>query len=185
MQAQTAGRESTTQADILTNLDGFLLTLEAENKSPRTRVTYAEAVRGVDAFLERAGMLRLVANLKREHIEAFLVSLQARGGRRNPDGSHQPAKPATVQNRFRSLQAFMKWLRDEGEIRESPMANMRPPAIPGNRPRFSGRRTCGSCSQPARGRRSTTGAIWRSSGCLWQPGCGGASAPGSGSMMWT
>ena len=39
-------------------------------------------------------------------------------------------RPATVAQRFRSLQQFFKWLAAEGEIRTSPMANMKPPAIP-------------------------------------------------------
>jgi|SRR5215207_4530732 len=60
-----------------------------------------------------------VAAIHREHVEAFLIDLQENGRR-----------PATVAQRFRSLQQFFKWLRDQGEIRESPMANMRPPHVP-------------------------------------------------------
>jgi site-specific recombinase XerD len=96
-----------------------MLHLEAENKAPRTLVTYAEAVRALDAFLTRSGMPNLVATVRREHVEAFLVSLQARGHR-----------PSTVANRFRSVQQFFRWLKDEGEVRESPTVNMKPPAIP-------------------------------------------------------
>jgi site-specific recombinase XerD len=102
--------------DIAANLAGFMLHLEAENRAPRTRTTYAEAVRALDDFLSRTGMPRLVANIRREHIEAFQVSLQQKG-----------AKPTTVANRHRSLVQFFRWVKEEGEVRESPMANMRPP----------------------------------------------------------
>lgn len=64
-------------------------------------------------------MPRSVATIAREHVEAFLIDLQERGH-----------KPATGSQRFRSLQQFFKWLKEEGELRESPMANMRPPHVP-------------------------------------------------------
>lgn len=64
-------------------------------------------------------MPQIVASIRREHIEAFLVDLQDRGHR-----------PATVSQRFRSMQQFFGWLREEGEIPASPMANMKPPTVP-------------------------------------------------------
>lgn len=39
-------------------------------------------------------------------------------------------RPATLSQRFRSLQQFFKWLADEGEIERSPMATMRSPQVP-------------------------------------------------------
>ena len=33
-------------------------------------------------------------------------------------------KPATAHNRYRSLHTFFKWLAEEGEIEDSPMARM-------------------------------------------------------------
>lgn len=97
----------------------FLRHLHAENRSPSTRVTYAKAVDQLDAFLKAAGMPINVADISREHIEHFLVGLQERGMR-----------PATVSQRYRSLQQFFRWLAEEGEVRVSPMANMRPPHVP-------------------------------------------------------
>ena len=43
-------------------------------------------------------------------------------------------KASSAATRYRSLQAFFKWLVVEGEIQESPMARMRPPAIPDEPP---------------------------------------------------
>jgi len=64
-----------------------------------------------------------VVAIRREHVEAFLVALQ--------DSGH---RPATVANRYRSLQQVFRWLVGEDEIRESPMARMRPPAVPDDPP---------------------------------------------------
>lgn len=98
--------------------DSFLRHLAAENRSPSTRVTYAAAIDLLTAFTAAAGMPELT-ELRREHIEAFLVDLGRRGQR-----------PSTLANRYRSLQQFYKWLAEEGEIKVSPMAHMRPPHVP-------------------------------------------------------
>ena len=59
-----------------------------------------------------------VANIPREHVEAFLE-----------DPAHRRSE-ATANNRYRGLVAFFAWLQEEGEIPSSPMARMKPPAIP-------------------------------------------------------
>ncbi len=43
-------------------------------------------------------------------------------------------KPGTANNRYRSLQAFFKWLAEDGEIAASPMKNMKPPPVPESPP---------------------------------------------------
>ena len=63
-----------------------------------------------------------VADIKREHIENFIADMLARW------------KPATANNRYRGLQSFFKWALSEGEVKQSPMANMKPPRIPENPP---------------------------------------------------
>lgn len=35
-------------------------------------------------------------------------------------------EPATASNRFRALQRYFKWLVDEGDAKESPIARMKP-----------------------------------------------------------
>jgi site-specific recombinase XerD len=101
----------------------FLRHLHAENKAPSTRTTYAKAIDQFAAFLDASGMPTDPAAIRREHVEHFLVGMQERGMR-----------PATVSQRYRSLQQFFKWLAAEGEIRTSPMANMRPPHVPDEPP---------------------------------------------------
>ena len=92
--------------------------LRAENKSPSTVETYLRAVGNLRDFLARQGMPDTVRSVTREHVESFIVDLQA------------GAKPATVANRYRSLQQFWRYMVDIGEVKDSPMARMKPPTIP-------------------------------------------------------
>jgi site-specific recombinase XerD len=92
--------------------------LAAENKSPRTLQTYSEALTLFGRFLVERGMPTDPAAISREHIEEFIAQLLAQ------------FKPATAANRYRALGTFFRWLVDEGEIPVSPMAKMRPPAVP-------------------------------------------------------
>lgn len=100
-------------------LPSFTRHLRAENKSPSTIVTYGKAVEQLADFLGRDQRPTTIDAVQRADIEAFLVDLQVRG-----------ARPATVAQRFRSIQQYWKWLAAEGEIPVTPMAGMRPPKIP-------------------------------------------------------
>ena len=124
MSSNTGGRarpDSTAEPDVLASLASFALHLRAENKAPSTIVTYSKAVEQFELFLADGRRLRprRVANVRHEDVEAFLVERQDAGMR-----------PATLSQRFRSLQQFFKWLTAEGEIESSPMATMRPPQVP-------------------------------------------------------
>ncbi|MDE3076346.1 MAG: phage integrase N-terminal SAM-like domain-containing protein, partial [Chloroflexota bacterium] len=99
-------------------LDSFRRSQLAENKSRRTIQTYGESLRLFAEFLVAKGMPQTLENIRREHVEAFIADLLARW------------KPATASNRYRALQVFFKWAMQEGEIKTSPMVNMKPPAIP-------------------------------------------------------
>ena len=59
-----------------------------------------------------------VENITREHVESFIAELLEKW------------KPATANNRYRGLQSYFNWLVEEGEIKTSPMARMKPPRIP-------------------------------------------------------
>jgi len=118
-QATASVAHSSVGSDLGPDLASFIRHLRAENKAPSTITTYSKAIVQLGDFLAAAGMPTKPAGIRREHLESFLIDLQERGQR-----------PATVSQRFRSLQQFFKWLRDEGEIKESPMANMKPPHVP-------------------------------------------------------
>jgi len=106
------------QGDIGVNAQSFSRALKAANLSPRTVHGYGEAVDLLGRFLAEKGMPLYVASITREHVEEFINDLL------------EHRKPATAANRFRSLQQFWKWLVEEGEIKESPMAHMRVPKVP-------------------------------------------------------
>ena len=116
--APTSAPNSSAASDIGANAASFRRHLRAANRAPATQHAYLDAVARLDAFLEARGMPRAVAAIRREHVEAFVEDQLAR------------LKPASAANRYRSLQQFFRWLVDEGEVRESPMARMRPPTIP-------------------------------------------------------
>ena len=103
-------------------LDSFLLALRAENCSKRTLETYQEALTQFVRFLAIKGMPTDPNKVTREYVEAFMADLLAKW------------KPATANNRYRGLQRYFKWLVEEGEIKVSPMVNMRPPRIPEHPP---------------------------------------------------
>lgn len=98
--------------------DSFRRYLLAANRSPRTIQTYLAAVDDLEAYLTAQGMPSDPAAIHREHVESFILDLLV---------GH---KPATVSLRYRALQVFWRYLIDEGEIRESPMARMKPPIVP-------------------------------------------------------
>jgi site-specific recombinase XerD len=94
----------------------FELHLRAKNKAGRTIETYFDALRLAAQFLTARGVE--LEEVRREDIEAFIADQLARW------------KPATAANRYRSLRVFYGWLEAEAEIPVSPMAKMRPPAVP-------------------------------------------------------
>jgi site-specific recombinase XerD len=96
----------------------WLRNLRARNLSPKTIRAYGEAVGLFDAFLVERGMPRVVANIAREHCEAFIEDQLVRW------------QPATAVARYSPLRGFFDWLVEEGEIASSPMARMKKPKVP-------------------------------------------------------
>lgn len=92
--------------------------LRAQRMSPRTLLTYGGAVRQLGTFLADRHLPTAAAAIRREDIDAFIEDQLA------------TRKPATAHNRYRGLQSFFRWLVDEGELAESPMARMKPPRLP-------------------------------------------------------
>jgi site-specific recombinase XerD len=92
--------------------------LAARRVSPATIATYSSAALLLADYLAAQGMPTEVSAIRREHVEAFVSDLLARRA------------PATAHNRFRGCQAFFAWLLEEGEVKVSPMARMKPPRLP-------------------------------------------------------
>jgi site-specific recombinase XerD len=113
---QTATITPTISIDTL--VPSFVRHLRAENKSPKTVTAYLLATEGLARFLADRGMPQEVASVRREHVEAYVEDCLAR------------YRPATANQRYRSLQQFFRWATDEGEITANPMGKMKPPTVP-------------------------------------------------------
>jgi Phage integrase, N-terminal SAM-like domain len=113
----------------------FELHLRAENKAGRTIETYLDALRLAAQFLSERGVE--LERARREDVEVFIADQLARW------------KPATAANRYRSLRVFYGWLEAEEEIPVSPMAKMRPPAVPDQPVLWCARMPSAGCWRPA------------------------------------
>ncbi len=109
---------TTTVGDLAGLVPSWARSLRATNRSPKTLTTYVGAANQLIAFLATRGMPTDAANVRREHVEAFIEDVLAR------------CRPATASNRYRALARFFIYLVEEGEITDSPMARMQPPHVP-------------------------------------------------------
>lgn len=93
--------------------------LIAANKSQFTITNYLVALEQFGAFLVAQGMPAAPEHIAREHVEAWLGALRERGAAAN-----------TLAARYKALRVWFAWLAEEHEIPTSPMARMKPPAVP-------------------------------------------------------
>lgn len=114
----SSAAQRSTGDDFAALLPSWRRSLAARRISPRTIATYTISVAQLADYLAAAGMPTRVAAVRREHVEAFIADLLTRKA------------PATAHNRYRGCQAFFAWAQEEGEVKVSPMANMRPPRLP-------------------------------------------------------
>lgn len=98
--------------------EDFALSLRAQNKSPETIRIYTTAVNQLVDYLTANGMPTDIAGVHREHIEAFLAHLL------------ETKSASTAKTRHGGLQQFFRFVVEDGELSESPMARMKPPAVP-------------------------------------------------------
>jgi site-specific recombinase XerD len=107
-------------ADYRALAASFRRYLRASNKSPRTVETYGEAVDQLGEWLsDHDDAPATTGELKRAHIEAFLIHLFDEG-----------RSAATLNNRYRSLHRFFTFVVEEGEADRHPMERMTPPQVP-------------------------------------------------------
>lgn len=118
MKASPTGTQHDTSPTLTSLSASWQRHLRAQRSSPATINTYATAVAQLAAYLTERGMPTSPAVLTREHVESFITELLGK------------YKPATAHNRYRALRSFFGWLVEEGELRESPMARMKPPRLP-------------------------------------------------------
>jgi site-specific recombinase XerD len=120
----TVGQPSVSTAirpagDLTVNAARFRRHIRAVGLSPRTEQSYLESLDALIRFLAGRGMPLDTAAVSREHVEEWLIAMRKAG-----------RKPATIASRYRSVQQFFRWADEEGLVKASPMAKMRPPKIP-------------------------------------------------------
>jgi site-specific recombinase XerD len=111
--------------DLSLLLEDWSTHLRARNVAPSTIASYAKVGRSLLAYLRETGMPTGVTAVRREHLEAFLADLAER-----PTHRGAPMSAATVARHYRSLQQLFRWLVEDGELADSPMARMRPVRVP-------------------------------------------------------
>ena len=99
-------------------IPSFERSLRARNRSPKTIHGYLDAAERLARFLTERGMPIAVTAIAREHVESFIEDQLARWS------------ASTAATRYRQLQQLFRWLEEEGEVTASPMARMKPPAVP-------------------------------------------------------
>jgi site-specific recombinase XerD len=116
--AEPVTKVQPTGLTILDQLPFYETSLRASGKSTKTVLLYANELRKLHAYLKAQGMPLDVGLVRREHLEAWIVSLVDRG-----------LKEASVSIAYRSIRPFWTWLVDEDDIDASPMTNMKQPKV--------------------------------------------------------
>ncbi len=100
------------------DIQDFLHHLATKGRSAKTHRTYAQAAEALALFAGAKGM-PLLADMRREHIEDFIASMWEKGN-----------KPATVRNRYASLQQLFRWMQRDDVRTDNPMERIAAPQIP-------------------------------------------------------
>src|SRR5512132_3967031 len=97
-------------------LRSFELHLRALNRSANTMESYLEGARQAERFLATRG--RTLTDARRADLEAFLADLLAR------------RSASTAATRHKVLRILYRWLEEEDEVEQNPMARVKPPIVP-------------------------------------------------------
>lgn len=110
-------RPSTPDFDRL--VESFDIHLRAERRAEKTRTGYLDALRQLRKFLVANGFPLVVRQLTSDQLSLYFSGLTDAG-----------QAGSTVQNRWRSIQQFIKWLIEEGKLTRSPLAGITKPHAP-------------------------------------------------------
>ena len=108
-------------------IEGFKLSCQTENKSPKTTEWYISFLTRFAEFLQVSQMPSNASQIDKNHIRAFIRYLQteARVPRTN-----RSLSPATVQGYVRTLKSFLSWLKREGYVTTNVMTGIPIPKAP-------------------------------------------------------
>jgi len=108
-------------------IEGFKLSCQTENKSPKTVEWYISFLSRFRQFLEVHQMPCTATQIDRNHIRAFIRHLQTEA---KVPGTNKSLSAATVQGYFRALKCFFSWLDREGYLIANPMTGTPIPKAP-------------------------------------------------------
>lgn len=111
-------------------VEGFILTLTAEGKSPKTISFYGGNLRRFLWYVKVHGFPENAQELTVQHIREFLAYVRGAEHRwgLSGNGSESSARKvsyATLWHYYVSLRRFFQWAQDEGFMRNSPMTNVK------------------------------------------------------------
>jgi len=119
-----AGTEQRTVLDTLVgrkglegHLQAFLLTCRVDNFSKYTIRDYEHKIGQFVRFAASIG-IHEVEQVTVDHVRLFLLKQK------------ETCNAVTIYNHYRNLKRFFNWLVEEGRIRGTPMATMKPPRMP-------------------------------------------------------
>jgi site-specific recombinase XerD len=112
----TAMAESLPALDLYGLLDSWEIILRSENKSPTTISSYRGGIRLYLRWCEQNGH---PVQLTRGQVQHYTAELITSGKEAN-----------TVRLRQAALRQFAKWLLDEGELPDDPLAGLKAPKLP-------------------------------------------------------
>jgi len=105
-------------------LDSYARSIRTSRSDATVDRVYIPAVEGLAKYLATIGHSGRVGAIRREHVEAFLLDLRERPGRKG-----QPMSPATISKVYRALRPFFGWLVEEDEIDANPMERIPRPRV--------------------------------------------------------
>jgi hypothetical protein len=144
-------------------LRSFERHLRALDRSDNTIESYLQGARQAERFLATRG--RTLTDARRVDLEASLADLLAR------------RSASTAATRHKVLRILYRWLEEEDELEQNPMARVKPPIVPSSRSRSSPRRAYSGCWRRAPARPSTPAATPPSSCSCSTPAPAGPSWP--------
>jgi integrase/recombinase XerC len=125
-------------------VSSFARDLKLDGKTEKTVKIYVSAANELGEYLDTlpaepvlddAGAIIVPAAVKRaedirkEHIRGWIGYLRTRGSRQSGRRAGTPLTDSHINNRYRSLQPFFKWMVNEEFMDVSPMTNLEPPKV--------------------------------------------------------
>ena len=102
-------------------IEGFRISCQTENKSPKTIEWYISFLTRFRLFLESNSYPTNVIELNRNYVRSFILYLQQEA---KTPRTNKPLSGSTVQGYIRTLKVFFAWLLREDYIDSNPMTRI-------------------------------------------------------------